>query len=357
MKRHATTQAPRAVFIALLPFALMACGGDTPPSTDADTPAAAVVETSPSGSADAQAPSPAGATPGENTQDAVDRFDIESVPVSDASLGDFPYFSLPAGYENPNNPEPIADMDRVPFWTGDRLEWVEGRAFQSLIYPVKDKAFSPFEVKRNIEQLITSVGGVKVTDSRIPQSVLDTLEDSYTVRYSAGHADIYNNPVQTYLVRRADREIWIHLCVDSASGGWIIAETQAFTPTATLLPASELKQQLDSAGKVALQVNFATGKAEILPDSKPQIEQVVQLLKDDPALELSVNGHTDNTGDAAHNQQLSEARATSVVAALTAQGVAAGRLDAQGFGQDQPVADNGTEEGKAKNRRVELVRL
>lgn len=356
LKRHTSACACRAAIIALLPFALAACSGDTSPPADADMPSAAVAEAPPSGATDTQALSPAESTPGEGTPDAVERFDIESVPVSDAPLGDFPYFSLPAGYENPNNPKPIVDLDRVPFWTGDRMEWVEGRAFQSLIHAVKGKGFSPFEVEKNIEQLITRVGGVKVTDSKIPQDVLDSLDDSYTVGYSAGHGDIYNNPVQTYLVRRADREIWVHLVTDSASGGWIIAETQAFTPTATLLPASELKQQLDTAGKVALQVNFATDKAEILPDSKPQIDQVVQLLKDDPALELSVNGHTDNTGDAAHNQQLSEARAAAVVAALAAQGIAAERLDAKGFGQDQPLADNGTGEGKAKNRRVELVK-
>lgn len=76
----------------------------------------------------------------------------------------------------------------------------------------------------------------------------------------------------------------------------------------------------------------------------------------DPSLKLAVNGHTDNSGDPAHNQRLSEGRAKSVAAALTAKGIDASRLSAKGFGQDYPVADNGTEEGKAKNRRVELVK-
>ena len=87
-----------------------------------------------------------------------------------------------------------------------------------------------------------------------------------------------------------------------------------------------------------------------------EIEQVAALLKQDPSLQLAVNGHTDDSGDAAHNQQLSEGRAKSVVALLTAKGIDAARLTAAGFGSRQPVADNGTQEGKARNRRVELVK-
>lgn len=80
------------------------------------------------------------------------------------------------------------------------------------------------------------------------------------------------------------------------------------------------------------------------------------MLRANPALRLAVEGHTDNTSTVAHNQQLSEARARAVVAALTAQGTAADRLQAAGFGQTQPLADNATETGRAQNRRVELVK-
>ena len=84
--------------------------------------------------------------------------------------------------------------------------------------------------------------------------------------------------------------------------------------------------------------------------------EVVKLLHNSPALRLGIEGHTDNTSTPAHNQQLSEARARAVVAALTAQGIAGSRLQAAGFGQSKPLADNATEAGRAKNRRVELVK-
>ena len=81
------------------------------------------------------------------------------------------------------------------------------------------------------------------------------------------------------------------------------------------------------------------------------------LLNRHPGLRLSVDGHTDGTGTFARNQVLSEARARAVVAAMTQRGVPADRLGSQGFGQSRPIADNTTEEGRARNRRVELVKL
>ena len=126
--------------------------------------------------------------------------------------------------------------------------------------------------------------------------------------------------------------------------------------TASLLPADALKQALAQTGKVDIQVNFATDSAQILPASQPQIAQVSQLLAADPSLRLAINGHTDNSGSSAHNLQLSQQRAASVAAALVAAGIAADRLSAEGFGDTRPLADNGSAEGKARNRRVEQVR-
>ncbi|SJZ96540.1 OmpA family protein [Novilysobacter spongiicola] len=344
-RRHLAT----ALLAVLTSFGVAACGGDRPggeersagPTREGAAPGAAPVEPV----LEAAAAGPA----------APEGFEVGAVPVSEVALGDFPYFTLPAGYGNPNKPIPVREFDRVAVWTGDRLEWVEGRIFESFVHAEPGKGWSLLEVIRNLDHQVSEAGGVKVTESKPPNEVVEAWGEEQA--YSPGRGDIYNEKVLTWLVRRADRNIWLHFVGNTASGSWMVVESEAFKPTAALLPASELKQQLDSLGKVALEVNFATDKAEILPESKPQIEQVAELLRNDPELRLSVNGHTDDTGDAARNQQLSEERATSVVAALTARGVSADRLQARGFGQDEPVADNATEAGKARNRRVELVAI
>ena len=84
---------------------------------------------------------------------------------------------------------------------------------------------------------------------------------------------------------------------------------------------------------------------------------MVKLLRADPTLRLSVEGYTDNPGDKGQNLALSQARAQSVMAAIVAQQIAPARLKSAGFGADQPVADNTSDAGRARNRRVELVRI
>jgi OOP family OmpA-OmpF porin len=102
---------------------------------------------------------------------------------------------------------------------------------------------------------------------------------------------------------------------------------------------------------------FKFDKADIKPESQPIIDEMVKLLKNNPSLNLTVEGHTDNIGTPDYNRRLSDARAKSVVAALTARGIEARRLKAVGYGQDKPIADNRTDAGRAKNRRVELVKM
>ena len=293
------------------------------------------------------------------TQDAAaakaGEFDIASVPLSNVPLGDFPYITLPQGYVSNGAPE-TKQIARFPFWVQGRAHWVEGRFYLVNVYPEKEGGYNPYELRRNLDALVAQMGGMKISEEKIPYNTVNGWGDEITSGFLTGLGDVYNVPAITYLVRRDDGNIWIHFAQDTAQGGIIVGQEKGFVATASLLPASEMKKQLDAAGKVALQVNFATDKTEVLADSLPQIEQVAALLKQDPSLQLAVNGHTDDSGNAAHNQELSEGRAQAVVALLTAKGIDAARLTAAGFGSTQPVADNGTQEGKARNRRVELVK-
>lgn len=282
-------------------------------------------------------------------------FDIESLPVSNVTLGEFPYITLPAGYTSTSYDTETKDFARFPFWVKGEPHWVEGKMYLATFGTEAGKSRSEYEIKKNFEALVRQMGGQKISEEKIPNDTIEGWGEEITQGFNAGLGDVYNGPATTYLVRRDDGNIWIHLAI-SGTGNYVVAKEKGFEATARLLPAAELKQQLDATGKVALQVNFATDSTEILPDSLPQVDQVMQLLKDDLALKLSVNGHTDNSGDVARNQQLSEGRAKAVVTTLVAKGIDSARLGAKGFGQQQPVADNATEAGKAKNRRVELVR-
>jgi outer membrane protein OmpA-like peptidoglycan-associated protein len=99
---------------------------------------------------------------------------------------------------------------------------------------------------------------------------------------------------------------------------------------------------------------FDTGKATLQPESQEQLKNMAEILKAYPNVKIKIGGYTDNTGDPQANLKLSQARANTVMADLVKLGVDGGRMKAEGYGQEHPVADNSTEEGRAKNRRIDL---
>ena len=126
----------------------------------------------------------------------------------------------------------------------------------------------------------------------------------------------------------------------------------------TFVNADEMSKSLAATGRVALYgVYFDTDKDLVRSDSQPTMAEIAKLLKSQPQLKVHVVGHTDNQGSSDHNLDLSRRRAASVVRELTTKyGIAADRLDSFGCGWFSPVASNESEDGKSKNRRVELVK-
>lgn len=125
---------------------------------------------------------------------------------------------------------------------------------------------------------------------------------------------------------------------------------------ATQGTGTQVTEQQDGSLKVNIPsaISFDTDSYAIKPSFAPVLDQVAQTLTEHPELTAQVVGHTDSTGSPAHNMTLSQNRAQSVAGYLVQHGVAAARLAAQGMGQNQPIADNGTEAGRAQNRRVEI---
>jgi len=132
----------------------------------------------------------------------------------------------------------------------------------------------------------------------------------------------------------------------------------ATTPTPAPAPAADpnakpvlKKDKLEIPGQIV----FENASAVLKPESDAAINQLKQYLDDTPRVtKLRIEGHTDNTGTPAGNETLSGQRALAVKVALVAKGISKDRLIAVGFGQNKPIADNATEEGKAKNRRTEF---
>jgi outer membrane protein OmpA-like peptidoglycan-associated protein len=159
----------------------------------------------------------------------------------------------------------------------------------------------------------------------------------------------------TFKVSKGGRETWIALEAFNEGRNYevVILEMEPMTQEVT---ADAMYSALNKDGFMALYINFDTGKSDIKPESIAIIEQIAALLQTHPELKVSIEGHTDNVGTPQNNKALSLQRAKSVMNAVVQKGIAATRLTAVGWGQEKPIADNRSEDGRAKNRRVEIVK-
>jgi outer membrane protein OmpA-like peptidoglycan-associated protein len=147
--------------------------------------------------------------------------------------------------------------------------------------------------------------------------------------------------------------VGIELFNDGRNISLTILEQKAMEQEIT---ANDMWEALQKDGFMTLYINFDTNKATIKPESKGIIDQIVELMKSQSNLKISIEGHTDSQGSPAANKKLSLNRAKAVIKAVSAGGINPSRMSAVGWGQEKPVADNRTEEGRAKNRRVEIVK-
>ncbi|HET7729100.1 MAG TPA: OmpA family protein [Usitatibacter sp.] len=215
---------------------------------------------------------------------------------------------------------------------------VEGDATTILYFhKTPDKQPSPLQVIRNYQNAVKGIGG-EVVYERLPR---EGDGGETTLKVPAGGKEvwvrvepgIFSAPTQSY-------KLWI---VEVAAMQQVVS-------------ANRLLDELNRSGFIALYINFDTGKSDLQADGRATVAEIVKMLKAAPGMKIAIEGHTDNVGQPGANKALSENRARSVMAAIVAGGIERGRLTSAGFGQERPIADNRGEEGRAKNRRVELVK-
>ena len=302
--------------------------------------------------------------PAEAAAPAAAAFDPASVPESTATLPPFPFFKTPEGLTTTfaENDRHI-NFDRAHMIAGDRIVAIEGRIVrdQFPLASAEQRQYSAIEFHRNYENAIRDLGGVRISQTQYTNPVVEAFGGYDKVRehfYGICPGD-YDCENHTYLIRQGGKEYWIQISTGAGPlhGYVTVLEREGMKQSLGFLDASAMKKAIDADGRVALYINFDVDKASLRADAQPVVAEINKLLSADPALKLSIEGHTDNTGTPAHNQALSTGRALSVLGALVGLGVDPARLQSRGYGQDKPLADNASEDGRARNRRVELVKL
>ena len=226
-----------------------------------------------------------------------------------------------------------SEFDGYDFFVAKGPKHREEGKFFYLLYSIPDRKQeqSGVAVVRNYENALQKVGG--------------HIEASDPQRWVNGKLTVDGKEVWAQ-AEKGNGVIWLRIIEKGAMAQHIVADAATFATG------------LEATGHVAVEgISFDTGKSVLKPESTPALEQVARLLEADASLKLWVVGHTDAVGKVDDNLRLSQARAEAVVTALsTTHGIAAARLKGYGVGPLTPVASNDAEEGRAKNRRVELVK-
>jgi outer membrane protein OmpA-like peptidoglycan-associated protein len=250
---------------------------------------------------------------------------------------DYPLFSRMQGYVIHGCEEKEFDAEDFIDPATQKEVTIEGRKFYTY-YALKDEykgKYSVLQVSRNYTNAITRIGGTFwVNDPKYPDEVsMKLVKDGKEIW---AKVEIVNEADDLYLT---------------------VIEKEAMTQE-IVADASFMSEGIKTSGHVAIYgIYFDFNKAEVKPESEPALKEITKLLQQEQNLKLYVVGHTDNVGALDYNMKLSQQRAEAVVKELvTKYNVAQGRLAAYGVGPLAPVTSNDTEEGQAKNRRVELVK-
>ena len=159
----------------------------------------------------------------------------------------------------------------------------------------------------------------------------------------------------TLTARKSD--LWV--LVDAASRYYTVVEMKSSGPDFEgIADAASMAEAIERYGHMPVYgIRFLPGRADLLPASDSALREVAIMLEEHPQWRIRIEGHTDNTGSKMGNMTLSSRRASAVASWLAAHGIKRTRLDPQGLGDSQPVADNAAEAGRTRNRRIELVKL
>jgi OmpA-OmpF porin, OOP family len=254
-----------------------------------------------------------------------------SDPRDDKKCTDHPLLSRVPGHWIHHCEEKEFDLRKIPVADGKTAS-VEGRVWHIVYYlNAKTPKVSEVQILRNYQNAVKSLGGTEV----------------------------YSDKGRTaFRVKSGGRDHWVEVWTSYAGGYQLFITEVGEMSQGVTANAAALANDIRATGHAAVyDILFDTGKADIKPESAQAIGEIAKLMKNDASLKLFVVGHTDNVGSVESNLRLSEQRAQAVMKALTGEhGIAVGRLRAFGCAQFAPVGSNESEEGRAKNRRVELVK-
>ncbi len=288
-----------------------------------------------------------------------------SIPVTNADIGVFPYFKTLPNFSPTNESDSVTiEQNRTYFYDGKAYFAVEGQvsAQRLNVHDSKRKIPSEFQIIQEFDKMISTLGGKKIYEGKLPEEQLQKVANLGIVDLAAKYQlapNAYYGVVE-YALKTPNKEVWIQLVPASIASQFynlLVVEKQNQLLTTNINKENAILKGLEKTGKVTTNLNFALDSSTLLTESKDELLNIVGIFQTHPDWRIQVEINNAPVGKPDYILALTEKRAIAVKQELISLGVKPSSLETKGVGDTKPKSSNDTEKGRQANTRVDIIKL
>jgi outer membrane protein OmpA-like peptidoglycan-associated protein len=293
-------------------------------------------------------------------------FDLNSIPISKADLGTFPYVkTFPNFYARNSSDSMTIEVNRAYFYDGKKCFSVDGKvSTQNISVYDRDKPHaSEFQIIQEFDKIIATLGGVKVYTGAIPKEAFKPVagtDDEVSLGSKGMLAPSSYYGVVEYVVKTAEKEVWVQLqpySIGSKFYTLLVVEKKSTLLMTNINKKNTLLADLEAKKDTSFPAVFEPDSDKLLTESKDEILNIVGIFQKHPDWKLTINVHNATIGKANYTLALTQKRADAIKKELVGLGVKAASIDVKGMGDTKPLVPNESEKARLANTRIELIKL
>ena len=281
----------------------------------------------------------------------------ETIEVSMADIGKFPYLVPPEGYVYDRFAKNKNLAEQYHFYSDSSMLTIGGKYFRALVLKSDDRKYRKEEfcdstIVSHYENAIKQLGGVEIYSDDKPLKILDMIDEDMANQSIAGS-------YRQFIIRTPSGNAWFSLEYDYGTVQQVVYSAifeGTISEQVFFMPADIMRAAINRNGKVVLYINYNKDLAILAPDGEAQVNEIAKLMQMDNGLRLFFEGHTDSLSTPERDRRLSNERVRAVLKRLEEMKIRKHRLDGKGFGSERLLVLSDYDENRTKNRRIELVR-
>jgi len=268
-----------------------------------------------------------------------------TIPVSNADLGTFPYFKTPPNFKPLNESDSVTiQQNQAYFFNGKSFITIEGQVSSQKINVIDDKQKIPseFQIVQEFDKMIETLGGKKIYAGKLPEEELRKVTTTSVVDLVSKHQlapSAYYGVVE-YVIKTSQKEVWVQLVPGTIGSNFyniLVVEKQTQLLTTNTNKENILLKELEKNGKVAVVMNFGLDSSGLLTESKDELLSIVGIYQAHPDWKLKLDVHNAPVGKPEYVLALTEKRSSAIKDELVSLGVKPGSLEAKGLGDTKPL--------------------